>query len=204
MSTRCARRAVGAERRRFGASRVESGRLRRRPPRRWPAMSSASSTSSSPTSERPPVTDAELDRLAELIARALLERGNGPPAERVARPRGCRRRCGPRRRSEVVPAGLVRCRAGPGRRRPALASTTSVAAVPRPPAELTRVTRAAAAGKGRRRSERPCPERRLTRHAAAEAPAIDVRIGVSNRHVHLSQADVQTLFGGAPLPSRAS
>ena len=48
------------------------------------------------------------------------------------------------------------------------------------------------------RAERE-PERRLTRHRAASAPAIDVRIGVSNRHIHLSAADAQLLFGSAPL-----
>ena len=71
-------------------------------------------------------------------------------------------------------------------------------------AELTRATRAAAAGKGtpieRGRRE---PERRIPRARASNAPAVDVKIGVSNRHVHLSAADQQTLFGGAALtPAR--
>ncbi len=62
------------------------------------------------------------------------------------------------------------------------------------------MTRAAAAGKG------PPPERNRpwcrgtpNANACCDAPSIDVRIGVSNRHVHLSRADVQTLFGGTPL-----
>lgn len=67
-------------------------------------------------------------------------------------------------------------------------------------AEMTRVTRAAAAGKGgpREPMHREAPQR-LTRPRAANAPAIDVRIGVSNRHVHLSAAHAQALFGNSPL-----
>lgn len=42
-------------------------------------------------------------------------------------------------------------------------------------------------------------EPRLTRPRPANAPRIDVRIGVSNRHVHVSAAHLQALFGGAPL-----
>jgi putative phosphotransacetylase len=66
--------------------------------------------------------------------------------------------------------------------------------------ELARATRAAAAGKGTpiERGKRE-PERRIPRARASNAPAIDVKIGVSNRHVHLSVADQQTLFGGAAL-----
>jgi putative phosphotransacetylase len=66
--------------------------------------------------------------------------------------------------------------------------------------ELTRATRAAAAGKGPppERSAR-APERRLTRQRPARAPAIDVRVGVSNRHIHLSEGDARTLFGDTPL-----
>jgi putative phosphotransacetylase len=66
--------------------------------------------------------------------------------------------------------------------------------------ELARATRAAAAGKGTpvERGKRE-PERRIARARASNAPTIDVRIGVSNRHVHLSAADQQALFGGAAL-----
>jgi len=148
------------------------------------------------------MTDADLDRLAELIARALLERGDASapasratwlpvpvrpaPPERVAEPpvwSGAAQDLG-----DVAP---TRVRQDPPRFR---AST----------AEMARATRAAAAGKGpppdRARRE---PERRLTRQRAAGAPSIDVRIGVSNRHVHLSTSDVQTLFGSASLtPAR--
>jgi len=145
------------------------------------------------------VTDAELDRLAEIIARALLERPRVPddtgrastwlpipvraaPPERGAEPpswSGAAQDLG-----DVAPS---RDRDRPPRFRVATA-------------DLTRATRAAAAGKGPP-PERitPAPERRLTRPRPANAPAIDVRVGVSNRHVHLSEVDARTLFGGAPL-----
>ena len=149
------------------------------------------------------MTDAELDRLAELIARALLERGDAsaPMASRATwlptpvRPEPPERGGEPPVWSgaaqDLGDVGPTRLRQDPPRFR---AST----------AEMTRATRAAAAGKGpppdRARRE---PERRLTRHRAAGAPPIDVRIGVSNRHVHLSTSDVQTLFGSASLtPAR--
>ena len=71
--------------------------------------------------------------------------------------------------------------------------------------EMTRTTRAAAAGKAppRERAGRE-PERRLTRARSANAPALDVRIGVSNRHVHLSSEHQSVLFGGAPQQLRSS
>jgi len=145
------------------------------------------------------VTDAELDRLAELIARALLEQvGNGTSGERAATWLPSPVRPAPPERGGTPPvwSGAAQDLAG-------VAPSRVTEPAPRfrkSTAELTRVTRAAAAGKG------PPPERnprgaeaRLTRTRAATAPSIDVRIGVSNRHVHLSRADVQTLFGGTPL-----
>jgi putative phosphotransacetylase len=149
------------------------------------------------------MTDAELDRLAELIARALLERRDvsAPVASRATwlpapvRPEPTERSAEPpvwsgaaQDLGDVAP---TRVRQDPPRFR---VST----------AELARATRAAAAGKGappdRTRRE---PERRLTRQRAAGAPSIDVRIGVSNRHVHLSASDIQTLFGSTQLtPAR--
>jgi putative phosphotransacetylase len=144
------------------------------------------------------VTDAELDRLADLIARALLERDSAvakPPVSawlpvpiRPAPPeRGAEPPVWSGAAQDLSDVAPTRDRTEPPRFR---AST----------AELARATRAAAAGKGRppERNQHE-PERRLTRQRAANAPSIDVRIGVSNRHVHLSDADAQLLFGTAPL-----
>lgn len=145
------------------------------------------------------MTDAELDRLADLIARALLDRA--PERGPAARP-------GPWLPEPVRPAPPERS-VDPPKWSGAAQDLSDIAPAPEaasPPrfrvstAELARVTRAAAAGKGPpvERATRE-PERRLTRARAANAAAIDVRIGVSNRHVHLSQTDLQTLFGSAPL-----
>jgi len=145
------------------------------------------------------VTDAELDRLAEMIARALLDRASRPDvAARGATWLPTPVRPSPPARATEPPIWSAAAQdlddVAPSRdraRAPRLRAATG---------ELTRATRAAAAGKAPppERQARE-PERRLTRQRAANAPAIDVRIGVSNRHVHLSEADARTLFGGAPL-----
>jgi putative phosphotransacetylase len=148
------------------------------------------------------MTDAELDRLADLIARALIDRHTSPPETsrsetwlpvpvRPAPPSrggdpptwaGAAQQLGdvaPSRGGDIAPP---RFRASTG--------------------ELTRATRAAAAGKGKapERASRE-PASRLTRQRPANAPAIDVRVGVSNRHIHLSAGDLATLLGSAPLTS---
>jgi putative phosphotransacetylase len=145
------------------------------------------------------VTDADLDRLAELIARALLERSSVPDsAARAAAWLPTPVRPTPPARGGEPPTWSGAAQdlgdVAPSRdrdRSPRFRTST---------ADLTRATRAAAAGKGPppERNARE-PERRLTRQRPANAPAIDVRIGVSNRHVHLSEADARTLFGGGPL-----
>ena len=145
------------------------------------------------------MTDAELDRLADLIARALMDRGAAAPAKTAAatwvpapvRPEPPERSSQPpvwsgaaQDLSDVAPSA--------GRQEPPRFRTST--------AELARVTRAAAAGKGPLpdRGQRE-PEKRLARQRAATGPSIDVRIGVSNRHIHLSAADAQSLFGSAGL-----
>ena len=145
------------------------------------------------------MTDAELDRLAEIIARALLERRPAhDDSARAATWLPTPVRPTPPARGAEPPSwsGAAQDLAdvAPSRdrdRSPRFRAST---------ADLTRATRAAAAGKGPpvERSAR-APERRLTRQRPANASAIDVRVGVSNRHVHLSEADVRTLFGSAPL-----
>jgi len=144
------------------------------------------------------VTDAELDRLADLIARALLERRSDvPPAAS---------------RDSWVPAPIRPAPPERGGEPPvwsgaaqdlgdvAPSGDTSAPRFRPSTAELVRATRAAAAGKAPPR-ERVTREStpHLTRPRAAGAPAIEVRIGVSNRHVHLSASHLAALFGSAPL-----
>ena len=146
------------------------------------------------------MNDAELDRLADLIARALLERKR-PASEKASSqtwlPTPVRPE--PAARSAEPPVW-----SGAGQDLGDVAPSRAPADPPRyrqSSAEMTRATRAAAAGKGPPPAarEQRTSEPRLTRQRAANAPAIDIRIGVSNRHVHLSAADAQTLFGAAPL-----
>jgi putative phosphotransacetylase len=145
------------------------------------------------------VTDAELDRLADLIARALIDAQSRETASRPVskswlpipvRPEP------PARGSEPpVWSGAAQELGDVAPSEKEIASKFRATT-----GELTRATRAAAAGKGApvERGKRE-PERRIPRARASNAPAIDVKIGVSNRHVHLSVADQQTLFGGAAL-----
>ena len=145
------------------------------------------------------MTDSELDRLADLIARALMDRASERAPERSSAtwlPTPVRP--APPERSSEPPVwsgaaqdlGDVAPSREPGSAPRHRAST----------AELTRATRAAAAGKGRApQAASHESTRHLTRQRPANAPAIDIRIGVSNRHVHLSAADLLALFGAAPL-----
>ena len=144
------------------------------------------------------MTDDELDRLADLIARALLERRSDVPP---APPRDswvpAPVRPEPPQRGGEPP---VWSGAAQDLRDVAPSGETSAPRFRPSTAELVRATRAAAAGKApprERASREPAP--RLTRPRAAGAPAIEVRIGVSNRHVHLSTAHLAALFGSAPL-----
>jgi putative phosphotransacetylase len=145
------------------------------------------------------VTDAELDRLAELIARALIENADA----RATSGRSATWLPSPVRPEPPARGGTPPVWSGAAQDLADVAPSRTDETSPRfraSTSELTRATRAAAAGKGRppERTAR-VTETRLTRQRALNAPAIDVRIGVSNRHVHLSQADLQTLFGSAPL-----
>ena len=144
------------------------------------------------------MTNDELDRLADLIARALLDQtASSPPAERTSWLPTPVRPAPPARGAEPPVWSAA------AQNLDDVAPAAGTEAAPRfraSTAELTRVTRAAAAGKGtppERSSHEPA--RRITRQRPATAPAIDVRIGVSNRHVHLSADDLRVLLGGAAL-----
>ena len=144
------------------------------------------------------MTDAELDRLADLIARALIDAQSQSPSKPP--------------RNAWLPAPVRPEPPARGSEPPVWSGAAQELGDVAPSAnevapkfrvttgELARVTRAAAAGKGTpiERGKRE-PERRIPRARSSSAPAIDVKIGVSNRHVHLSVADQQTLFGGAAL-----
>jgi putative phosphotransacetylase len=144
------------------------------------------------------MTESELDRLADLIARALLDRATDESQARGSTWLPTPVRPAPPDRGQEPPAwsgaaqdlgDVAPSRDGgnPPRHRATIA-------------ELTRATRAAAAGKGRAPHAASAePARQLTRRRPANAGAIDVRIGISNRHVHLSAADLQTLFGASAL-----
>jgi putative phosphotransacetylase len=144
------------------------------------------------------VTNDELDRLADLIARALMEQ-RAEPDGRPSRPWVL----APVRPAPPTRGGDPPVWSGAAQDLTDVAPSAGRDAAPRfraSTAELARATRAAAAGKGSPpEPARREPERRLTRPRAAGAPAIDVGIGVSNRHVHLSASDLTILFGSAPL-----
>ena len=144
------------------------------------------------------MTDAELDRLADLIARALIEAqplASRKPATTPWLPAPVRPELPARGSEPPLWSGAAQelGDVAPSDKEftPKFRTTA---------AELTRITRAAAAGKGApiERGKREA-ERRIPRGRASNAPAIDISIGVSNRHVHLSAVDQQTLFGGAAL-----
>ena len=146
------------------------------------------------------MTDDELDRLADLIARALLERRPaGTTAPRSAwlptpvRPAPPERGGEPPAWAGAAQELLDVAPSGGERHQPKFRPSTG---------ELTRATRAAAAGKAPPPGRAPREaERHLTRRRARGAPAVDVRVGVSNRHVHLSADHVRTLFGSTSLSS---
>src|SRR5689334_9026277 len=118
------------------------------------------------------MTDAELDRLADLIARAILDQVDSKPTSaRTSWLPSPVRPAPPARGSEPPPWSGAAQDLGDvaptrdGETTPRFRATT---------AELTRAARAAAAGKAAppARHHRE-PERRLTRQRATNAPSID-------------------------------
>lgn len=146
------------------------------------------------------MTDLELERLAALIADAMLRAKDATPQHGGAwlpvpvRPE-------PQQRTSTPPAW-----SGAGQTLGDIAPVRSPAESPHRPstAELTRATRAAAAGRAPRDKTPPKTAERpaviSSRGAAARrrnALPITVKIGVSKRHLHLSADDVRRLFGKA-------
>ncbi len=141
------------------------------------------------------MTNDELDRLADAIARALARAAPGTVATWVP---------APVRPAPPEPPGSPPVWSGAGQDLGDIAPVRN----PTPSGHrddvraATRAIRAAAAGHG---VIRPATGRQAQRDEAPRSPGrggrIEVPIGVSNRHVHLSEGDARTLFGPAGLTS---
>ena len=152
------------------------------------------------------LSEEDLDRLAALIAESLLRAaGARATAGEPPRPDAWLRppvRPEPSVRGGEAPVwtGAAQSLEGiaPGRvRTPGAGRAASVA-------ELADVTRAAAAGKGPAPTVAPRGRTpRGTGPRARKAATIEVSVGVSNRHIHLSAADTHALFGGPLAVERA-
>jgi putative phosphotransacetylase len=154
----------------------------------------------------PSLSDEDLERLATLIAESLLNAASGvrrasaTPAREVwlrppVRPEPSARGGEPPIWSAAAQS-LDGIAPGPSRASP------SGRAVPI--AELSNATRAAAAGRGATPSE--APKGRVAHGArprSRNAKPIEVGVGVSNRHVHLSDGDARALFAGPLTVERA-
>jgi putative phosphotransacetylase len=144
------------------------------------------------------MTKDELDRLADLIAKAL-ERGAAarePSAGGAWVPAPVRPEP-PGRPGEPAPwtgAGQALGDVAPVRQ-PSPSRHRADAG------ELAAVTRAAAAGRRPAPARAPTPRTEPAGRRRARAFPITVRIGVSNRHLHLSEVHLQALFGTTSLTS---
>ncbi|MGI8496879.1 MAG: PduL/EutD family phosphate acyltransferase [Gemmatimonadaceae bacterium] len=146
------------------------------------------------------MTENELDRLAAMIARSLLARRD-PSA-----PRGAPWLSNPVRPEPSVRGGEAPLWSGAALELGDVAPGGAGGAPRRRVAtgELTNAVRAAAAGRGAPREIGP--HGRVTHEGRLRgrgAPAIEVKIGVSNHHLHLSASHFKLLFGtDAPTVDR--
>ena len=147
--------------------------------------------------EAPDFSEAAIERLASLIAETLLRGQAGAAA--AGREPGTSWVPAPVRPDLVTRGGEPPVWSG---------AAQSLEGLPRggaeasgratPIGELTNLTRAAAAGRGAAPSvHAPGRARRASAPRPRSARTIEVGIGVSNRHVHLSEADARTLFAGS-------
>src|SRR5687768_12044914 len=149
----------------------------------------------------PRLSDAAIERLASLIAESLTRAQAQPPARSRVAPAPTSWVPAPVRPDVVTRSGEPPVWSGAAQTLDGLGTGRSAAGAGRatPIGELTNVTRAAAAGRG------PAPSAKSAGRVARSsgprgrrAATIEVGIGVSNRHVHLSEADARTLFA-SPL-----
>jgi putative phosphotransacetylase len=147
------------------------------------------------------VTESELDRLAKLIADALLStRQRAASADGASSWLPVPVRPEPPARGASPPAwsgaalgleDVAPSRGEVARREPRHRASTS---------ELTAATRAAAAGQAPPRQTVPTPRTPPAgRPRPRGAPPLEVGVGVSNRHVHLSADHCKALFGSSEL-----
>jgi putative phosphotransacetylase len=149
------------------------------------------------------LSEDDLERLATLIADSLL-RSQGERPDRLAGDVWLRPpvRPEPSARGGEPPlwSGAAQTLEGLGSRPTREASTGRSV----PIAELSNATRAAAAGRGSPPST--AAKGRVMRGTGPrprKAATIEVGVGVSNRHVHLSEGDARTLFAGPLTVERA-
>jgi putative phosphotransacetylase len=144
----------------------------------------------------PRLSDDELERLAALIAETLLrhrESSAATPTRDNWLPTPVRPESAPRSSEPPVWSGAGQSLDGiaPGTSRSASAGRAI------PIAELSDAARAAAAGKGPPPTTAPTGRvPRTSGPRGRRAKSIEMAIGVSNRHIHLSEKDARALFGG--------
>lgn len=155
--------------------------------------------------DAPPLSDADIERLAVLIAESLtraqgnLENRTGSAPARPWLPIPVRPEPSGRNGEAPLWSGAAQTLDGisPGRARTPGAGRST------PIAELSDLTRAAAAGKAPPPSVAPTGRAsRSSGPRGRRAKSIEVGIGVSARHVHLSEADARTLFAGPLVAER--
>ena len=146
------------------------------------------------------LSEADIERLATLIAEALMR--GGSRRNDVSRVAGAGSWVqAPVRPDVVTRGGEPPAWSGAALALEGLARNVSESAPGRatPIGELTNLARAAAAGRGAPATGHPAGRTmRSSGSRPRRASSIEVGIGVSNRHVHLSEADARTLFA-SPL-----
>ena len=153
------------------------------------------------------MTPDELDRLAKIVADSLTAGSPAPSAKRGGALGAGNWLPIPVRPEPPVRGGEAPAWSGAAQSLGDVAPTRGgerASAYRESIADMTRLTRAAAAGKGE--AVRGAPTGRTVfaaRAATRRGLAIAVPIGVSNRHVHLSADHVAQLFGGALSSMRA-